>query len=107
MAQAFRCWPFPAEITVMIANYLVENVSHHNIRSAVAFVKTCRIFYYVGVPALYKAAALRHPYLLAWAAETINLTVLRRLLDAGLDPDTVHWPWRSTWRPRRCCDPYG
>lgn len=106
-------WQFMApELVDMVAQCLIEDISHCNLQALVSFIMACRLFYLVGFPMLYKAAARRHPYMLAWAAETNNMAVLRRLLDAGLDPDTVFWPPRRTegyWLPwkERCCHKYG
>lgn len=106
-------WQFMApELVDMVAQCLIGDISHLNLRALVRFIMVCRLFYIVGSPILYKAAALRHPYMLAWAAETNNMAVLRRLLDAGMDPDTVFWPprrierYRMSWKDR-CCRTYG
>ena len=96
----------------MVVKCLIEDISHRNLCTLVSFIMACRLFYLVGSPTLYKAAALRHPYLLAWAAETNNMAVLRHLLDAGQDPDTVFWPphrIEGRYLPwgERCCQTYG
>lgn len=106
-------WQFMApELVDMIAQCLIEDIGHRDLQALVSFIMACRLFYLVGSPMLYKAAARRHPYMLAWAAETNNMAVLRRLLNAGLDPDTVFWPPRRIegyWLPwkERCCHKYG
>ncbi|KAK0738859.1 ankyrin repeat-containing domain protein [Schizothecium vesticola] len=100
------------ELVDMVVKCLLEDISHNNLCALVSFIMACRLFYLVGLPTLYKAAARRHPYLLAWAAETNNMAVLRHLLDAGQDPDTVFWPphriegYWLTWG-QRCCQTYG
>jgi hypothetical protein len=60
---------------------------HADIAQLAAFVLVCRRFHQAGNPILYAKAAVRHPYLLAWAAETRNAAVVIRLLDAGMTPN--------------------
>lgn len=64
---------------------------HADFGRLAAFVRTCRRFYAAGNSILYAKAAARHPYLLAWAVETHNMAVVTRLLDAGMNPNTLFY----------------
>ncbi|KAK3681721.1 hypothetical protein B0T22DRAFT_522966 [Podospora appendiculata] len=50
---------------------------------------TCRRIWESGNYILYSRAAKRHLYLLAWAAETGRVGTLKRLLAAGVSPNTA------------------
>ncbi|KAK0631123.1 ankyrin repeat-containing domain protein [Bombardia bombarda] len=88
--------------------------------SLAALSLTSRRLFAIANYILYERAAIRHPYLLAWAAETNRVGTLRRLLAAGVDPDTAHrLPFRrqrassspssswtvEPWKARRDMDP--
>ncbi|KAK1833698.1 ankyrin repeat-containing domain protein [Podospora conica] len=97
----------PNELKAMVAASIVEDVTDENIQDLMKLMRTCRVYYQAGHRVLWKAVALRHPYLLSWAAEMNNTAVSTHLLDAGLDPDTVYCPPTGVNCDARCCQTYG
>ncbi|KAK0712053.1 ankyrin repeat-containing domain protein [Lasiosphaeris hirsuta] len=55
-----------------------------------AFARTCRRLHAAGDHLLYSRAKIRHPYLLAYAAECGNIHTIKRLLQEGVDVNTRH-----------------
>ncbi|KAK4150465.1 ankyrin repeat-containing domain protein [Chaetomidium leptoderma] len=78
----------PNELLGPFAEAIVTDVRRQDLAALAAFTLTCRRFYDAGNPVLYAKATVRHPYLLAWAAETGNVAILTRLLRLGMSPNT-------------------
>jgi hypothetical protein len=78
----------PNELLAAIIEDVTPDVTQQDFSNLFAMVLTCRRFYSAAIHVLYAKAALRHPYLLAWAADTNSLATLTRMLDAGVSPNT-------------------
>ncbi|KAJ4290008.1 hypothetical protein N0V88_006809 [Collariella sp. IMI 366227] len=78
----------PNELLDIITRLIVDCADHEQLVDLAAVARTCQRLNTVATPILYSHAILRHPYLLAWAAETGNSRLLTRLLALGMSPNT-------------------
>ncbi|KAK3331677.1 ankyrin repeat-containing domain protein [Cercophora scortea] len=74
-----------------LSNELLDHIARSTDTDSdlVSLSATCRRIGDVANYLLYSRAAKRHPYLLAWAAETGRIGTLKRLLAAGVSPNTA------------------
>lgn len=79
MAKLLR---LPDELLCMVVDFC-DHIS--DLRSLSA---TCRQFHEVFNPFLYKRAANCYPHLLPWACDTSQVSLVKKLLAAGADPNT-------------------
>lgn len=80
MAKLLR---LPDELLCMVVDFC-DHIS--DLRSLSA---TCRQFHDVFNPFLYKRAVSCYPHLLTWACDTSQVSLVKKLLAAGADPNTL------------------
>ncbi|ETS78313.1 hypothetical protein PFICI_10375 [Pestalotiopsis fici W106-1] len=71
----------PDELLCMIGDCCDHILDLHSLSA------TCRQFHHIYDPLLCKAAAKDYPHLLTWACDTSQLSLVKKLLAAGADPN--------------------
>ncbi|KAK3987527.1 hypothetical protein QBC44DRAFT_310354 [Cladorrhinum sp. PSN332] len=83
----------PDELVLMIVKNMTDyEYRHGDIQALVSLALCSRQMYRVVNPVLYDLAIVRHPYLIVYAAQTDNIGLLKRVIAAGADLNTIVAP---------------